>query len=429
MDLSSEQQKPEPLEESKVQATQKETDKIMEPLQFETKILKRKTSLTSTMECLMCPKTFLATENGLKNPILAHLLKEHKLVIADVQYVADFPCYITYWKKRFSEECITDICAVIKTNTKESDKAPSENFYLLTEFLPEDRCLRNKLKEDKIADILNKQQAERSDKSFNRKCLFCKQQFKEQRHLLFEHMIADHAFNIGNPDNIVHVNELLDVLAEKLNNLTCIFCAKTFKDWNTLRDHMRKKYHKRIDPKDKSYDKYYLINYLEPGKDWEELQAEDEEEVEKAEEEWSGWNEHIENSFSCLFCDMEYPNVENILIHLKEGHDFDLKAVQKTLRLDFYLQVKVVNYIRKQIQDLKCPCCKEKSTNRELLDVHMDAKQHCCLPEDKSSWDQPEYFFPTLENDGLLLFLEDDDDDDDENGEFDTEIVVPENMP
>lgn len=31
---------------------------------------------------------------------------------------------------------------------------------------------------------------------------------------------------------------------------------------------MRKKLHKRVNPDDKSYDKYYLINYRELGKTW-----------------------------------------------------------------------------------------------------------------------------------------------------------------
>lgn len=45
-------------------------------------------------------------------------------------------------------------------------------------------------------------------------------------------------------------------------SFTCMFCEKEFKEWQTLKDHMRKKSHKRIDPKNKKYDKYYLINYL-----------------------------------------------------------------------------------------------------------------------------------------------------------------------
>ena len=44
--------------------------------------------------------------------------------------------------------------------------------------------------------------------------------------------------------------------------LECLFCEKSFKDRQTLKDHMRKKQHKKINPKNKEYDKYYIINYL-----------------------------------------------------------------------------------------------------------------------------------------------------------------------
>ena len=43
---------------------------------------------------------------------------------------------------------------------------------------------------------------------------------------------------------------------------TCLFCEKEFKEWSILKDHMRKKGHKRLDPKNKEYDRFYVINYL-----------------------------------------------------------------------------------------------------------------------------------------------------------------------
>ena len=41
--------------------------------------------------CLLCTENFPATENGVKNPVLAHLLSEHQLIIADIEKVANFP--------------------------------------------------------------------------------------------------------------------------------------------------------------------------------------------------------------------------------------------------------------------------------------------------------------------------------------------------
>ena len=38
----------------------------------------------------------------------------------------------------------------------------------------------------------------------------------------------------------------------------CLYCVKSFPDYPTLRLHMRKKKHLRIDENDKSFDKFYL---------------------------------------------------------------------------------------------------------------------------------------------------------------------------
>ena len=37
---------------------------------------------------------------------------------------------------------------------------------------------------------------------------------------------------------------------------------------------MRKKQHKCINSKDREYDKYYMINYLEFGKNWKDIMSE-----------------------------------------------------------------------------------------------------------------------------------------------------------
>ena len=42
---------------------------------------------------------------------------------------------------------------------------------------------------------------------------------------------------------------------------------------------MRKKQHKKIDGKNHAYDRFYAINYLQFGKGWQEVQAEDDREI------------------------------------------------------------------------------------------------------------------------------------------------------
>ncbi len=39
---------------------------------------------------------------------------------------------------------------------------------------------------------------------------------------------------------------------------------------------MRKKSHKRLNPKNRMYDRFYVINYLELGKNWQVVLSEDE---------------------------------------------------------------------------------------------------------------------------------------------------------
>lgn len=103
---------------------------------------------------------------------LCHIVVEHKLVIADVKLIADFrryllraqyffifDCflilfvfcsYVLFWKKRFSEQPITDFCTIINTNTSEKDRHESEQYSLLCDELPEDRTLREKLQLERL---------------------------------------------------------------------------------------------------------------------------------------------------------------------------------------------------------------------------------------------------------------------------------------
>src|SRR5690554_4700 len=72
-------------------------------------------------------------------------------------------------------------------------------------------------------------------------------------------------------DNLVNVEQLLDKLESKISNFVCIYCEKVFKSYSVLKLHMRKKKHFKIDPKNHIYDEYYMVNYLEQGKNWEDI--------------------------------------------------------------------------------------------------------------------------------------------------------------
>lgn len=234
-------------------------------------------------------------------------------------------------------------------------------------------------------------------------------------------MAESHGFNVGLPDNLVNVNEFLDLLGKKLASLQCLFCEKLFKDRTALKDHMRKKQHKKINPKNKEYDRFYVINYLELGKTWEDIQNENEEEEvvrtdgSADEDDWSDWKGDLPPTV-CLFCEESYPATNQALQHMKDDHSFDFLAVKCSLGLDFYHQVKIVNYIRRQVYKNNCVKCQGNFPSRPAVLEHMEKEQHFTLPDEQTLWDQPQYFFPTYENDALLCSLEDDENDDEKEG-------------
>ena len=77
------------------------------------------------------------------------------------------------------------------------------------------------------------------------------------------------------------------------------------------------------------------------------------------------------------------------LLHLPQGvHQFDLAAVADALGLDYYQQVKLVNYVRRQVHGLRCPHCLQPCQSEGHLLLHMGVKGHCSLPPKQSLWDQ-----------------------------------------
>ncbi|XP_073253229.1 zinc finger protein 277-like [Porites lutea] len=345
--------------------------------------------------CIFCDREFPNTA-GKNDAVLHHLLVEHQLVISDVAQVCDMRRYSCYWRKRFKEKPITEFCPVININSKPDDIGPKIQYFLLCDSLPEEKSLREDLQRQRLEDVLECQQRERSDTHFSRTCLFCKQHFEGNRTSLFSHMTSDHGFNVGLPDNLVNVNEFLDVLEQKLTSLHCLFCEKLFKDRTSLKDHMRKKQHKKINPKNKEYDRFYMINYLELGKTWEDIQNENEVEENELrtdgsadEDDWSDWKGDLPPSV-CLFCEASFPVTGEVLQHMRDEHSFDFLTIKRSLGLDFYHQVKVVNYIRRQMYKKNCVKCHENFPSRIAVLEHMTKEQHFTLPEDKTVWDQPQ---------------------------------------
>ncbi|XP_072519560.1 zinc finger protein 277 [Salminus brasiliensis] len=384
-------------------------DCILEPLCFPEQLSSSVSHASSNDACLVsCVLCSHLAPMSDKDGLLKHMVLDHKLVIADIKLIADFPKYTLYWRKRFAEQPITDFCSVIKTNS-EGPTELQENYFLLCDVLPEDRILREQLQQKRLEEVLEQQQRERDDDGFQRTCMFCTEEFIGNRSLLLNHMAREHSFSIGLPDNIVYCTEFLDTLERKLDNMQCLYCEKTFRDKTTLKDHMRKKQHRRINANNHDYDRFYVINYLELGKTWEEVQSEDDRELlEEEDDDWSDWQAHPVCAV-CLFCEQQEETMEKIYTHMQKDHEFDLHKLKTDLNLKFYQQVKLVNYIRRELHQCRCYGCQKKFKAREEVVKHIMEAGHVMQLPEVSHWDQPQYYFPTYENDALLTALSDSD--------------------
>lgn len=193
------------------------------------------------------------------------------------------------------------------------------------------------------------------------------------------------------------------MIEAKMENLQCIYCEKFFKDRNVLKEHMRKKLHKRINPDNEVYDQFYIINYKGPDKVWKsERKRKDSAEDEPCD--WSDWQETLTVSIVCLICEETFPSWESVVSHMKNEHNFDYES--NTADMDFYEQVKLVNYIRRQLYKNLCVNCGVQLTSRKEVLEHMVSENHLYLPP-KDLWNQPEYYFPTYENDAFLCQIDD----------------------
>jgi FtsZ-interacting cell division protein YlmF len=176
-----------------------------------------------------------------------------------------------------------------------------------------------------------------------------------------------------------------------------------------------------VNPKNNYYDRFYVINYLELGKKWLEVLAEDFEDntptfmdsdEEEEEESWNEWQEDAEDENDmtavCLFCDEAYEEAKQFLDHMKETHQYDLKQIFADGRFGFYDRVKFINYIRKLSHDCICFVCgTEDLRSWPALRKHLANSEHLKSPIERSKWDNDEYLIPTYDNDNLLCLLED----------------------
>ncbi|KOC69728.1 Zinc finger protein 277, partial [Habropoda laboriosa] len=353
-------------------------------------------------KCLLCDVKFTLPEN--EKDLLTHLFKEHRLIIGDTWKIASLKSYIHYWGVKFREEPLTKFCTTMLMDcTPDGKPSKNETYFLLSDCISEDKVLREEIHCARLNWVLSEQARERTDTKFKRGCIFCRMEFSGLRITYIKHLAQKHNLYLGKPDNLVFIDDFLDKIQTTIENLICIYCEKVFKDRTVLKEHMRKKLHKRINPNNVEYDKFYINNYLVfyylkinlPENDVVENQSSENED----EDTWSDWNDE-DIGISCLFCSYNDKHFHLILTHMITDHDFDFKIASQGLT--FYQKVKVVNYVRRQIHLQQCVFCEIKADN--VLE-HMKNENHFKIPTQKI-WDQPEFYFPMCENDSFLYNLD-----------------------
>uniref|UniRef100_A0A1B0ADE3 C2H2-type domain-containing protein n=1 Tax=Glossina pallidipes TaxID=7398 RepID=A0A1B0ADE3_GLOPL len=391
------------------------------------------------VSCLKCDIIFSFPLG--KEDYLGHLFLSHRLVIADVEEVALLEEYLEFWQKEFKHHEFEEYCTtMLLDQLPDGAFSKNEKYYLLSDILPEDREIRDKLKEKRLEKVLSQHQYELTDRNFERECLYCRDVISGLRSTYIEHLFSKHFLQLGKSENLVFIDELIAKVANNLEKLICLYCEKKFKDRATLKEHMRKKGHKRINPNNRSYDKYFLENYrvnnqvhdkkhlsyphktrqklanknqdkeaTRPSKDSECVSFKQNQTSEDSDSDWSDWNADSLQTLTCLYCTEQCKDFNTFRQHLLAEHSFDFDSCLKGL--NFYQRIKIVNYVRRQTYQHRCVTCNRRFENNNELLQHLEKETHYGVGE-KKQWDKPEYFFPTYEDDGLLCILDDNPNDD-----------------
>ncbi|KAJ9083350.1 hypothetical protein DSO57_1035558 [Entomophthora muscae] len=339
-----------------------------------------------------------------------HLRLHHRLYFRNLYHMTSvLQAYLSHWAERLEKQSAESF---LPTQEDESGK-----FYVIgPETFPEDENTRRNLQQEKLKEILAFQDQERQEVAKKpHDCLFCCT-VAEDRAALFKHMFSEHGFNIGLPDNLVYTEEFLTLLRNKLADDVCLYCDKVFKSSKVLRMHMRKKKHFRIHSRNHTYDKFYVINYAEPGKTWDVLEKEKEADLKQQNQErdiddvqnsWDEWDDKESEITLSLFDSCPFDSPAAALAHDKQKYGFDLEGTIAALGLDFYKSVTLVNYVRHQTSQGLCISCHTKESDLPGHYASKNCLEKLTISLEDSLWNDPTYLVPTIENDPLLMYLDD----------------------
>lgn len=337
-------------------------------------------SPSSTFVCFLCPY-----ESSDPLSTFSHLLSEHNFVFSDIKHIPLIPQYLQHWR--------THAPPIIS-------KPP---FLTMDADAEEDLKIRSQLHQQRLESVISEHEVER-ERAEEMKCLFCGADFTGTWHEYLQWLFEVHQFNPGRPSNLVYIPELIALLRQQLESNACIYCSARFPNQRTLKSHLRKKKHMRI-PNDPSFDRYYMVNYLElngysPDDD------DDDSEEKSLESEAADIADAEVNETVCLVCDATFPNPEDTIRHMRQAHSFDIDEVRRALKHDFYSCVRFINYARYAKSRKHCFVCNEEVDSDYAKHIEGHNVKHPCDFSKIASEDQ--LLIPFIDGDPLLTALEED---------------------
>ncbi|KAJ1845119.1 hypothetical protein LPJ70_002647 [Coemansia sp. RSA 2708] len=342
-----------------------------------------------------------------------HLRADHQLVFKNLNHMVLFlQRYLDAWADDLQGKNLESVAVA-------RDEDGARVFHIDASVCARDREIRAQVQKAELEEVLRVQGEERRNEAQEpRKCLFCKLVCADRADL-FRHGYREHSFNIGLPDNLVHVNEFLAILEGRLAAQQCLYCEKTFTSAAVLRKHMRKKKHFKISSHNRLYDRFYVVNFIEPGKSWEAIETENaqSDNDDGAPEEWSDWSDRAEQPAQSLLDDHLAASANDCWTYMQREYGFDIHALRAEHGLDFYKTVVLLNSIRRATQARTCFACSEQFDSGTVLTAHFKQAGGAHLvppPADAELWNDKSLLRPALDNDPLLMAFDDDDVADDE---------------
>eukprot|EP01018_Ginkgo_biloba_P037813 Gb_34867 [translate_table: standard] len=135
---------------------------------------------------------------------------------------------------------------------------------------------------------------------------------------------------------------------------------------------------------------------------------------------WDDWNDEDGDDSAqclCLFCNRRWDSSDCVFNHCATDHAFHFTELKKSLGLDFYGSLKLINYVRSEVAANRCWSCGLGQESNEALLKHLQASKHSSFFRDSTgsgdgnfSWLDDRYLTPFLQDDSLLYSFEEDGD-------------------